>query len=105
MSTPFNQVIALDPATGAEKWKFDPQRARGRTTIRKSPRAAWLPGRMRGLAEDSPCHLRMFEGTIDARLLALDGRTGKLCADFGDAGQVDLTQGVDYQRYFAAITK
>ena len=25
LSTPFNQVIALDPATGAEKWKYDPQ--------------------------------------------------------------------------------
>jgi quinoprotein glucose dehydrogenase len=59
--------------------------------------AAWTDGRG---AEDAPCHLRIFEGTIDARLLAVDGRTGKLCADFGDAGQVDLTQGVDYQRLF-----
>src|SRR5579864_3417747 len=24
LSTPFDQVIALDPATGAEKWKYDP---------------------------------------------------------------------------------
>ena len=23
--TPFNQVIALDPGTGAEKWRFDPR--------------------------------------------------------------------------------
>ena len=33
LSTPFNQVIALDPATGAEKWKFDPKVDRARTTI------------------------------------------------------------------------
>jgi quinoprotein glucose dehydrogenase len=25
LTTPFNAVIALDPATGAERWKFDPK--------------------------------------------------------------------------------
>src|SRR5690242_4001249 len=25
LSTPFNRVIALDPATGAERWTYDPQ--------------------------------------------------------------------------------
>ena len=25
VSTPFNAVIALAPASGAEKWKFDPK--------------------------------------------------------------------------------
>ena len=25
LTTPFNAVIALDPATGREKWKFDPK--------------------------------------------------------------------------------
>ena len=64
--------------------------------------AAWTDTRA---ANDAPCHLRIFEGTIDARLLAIDGRTGKLCADFGDAGQVDLTQGVDYQKFLRGITK
>ena len=29
---------------------------------------------MRRPSPDAPCHLRIFEGTIDARLLALDGR-------------------------------
>ena len=99
LSTPYNQVIALDPATGAEKWKFDPQisRTHGYSEVTSRGVAAWTDGRG---AEDAPCHLRIFEGTIDARLLAVDGRTGKLCADFGDAGQVDLTQGVDYQKIY-----
>jgi quinoprotein glucose dehydrogenase len=99
LSTPFNQVIALDPATGAEKWKFDPQVVRSHDFSEVTSRgvAAWTDARS---AQDAPCHLRLFEGTIDARLLAIDGRTGKLCADFGDAGQVDLTQGVDYQKLF-----
>jgi quinoprotein glucose dehydrogenase len=98
-STPFNQVIALDPATGAEKWKFDPQvsRTHGYSEVTSRGVAAWTDNRG---AMDGPCQLRIFEGTIDARLLAIDGQTGKLCADFGDAGQVDLTQGVDYQKFY-----
>jgi quinoprotein glucose dehydrogenase len=97
-STPFNQVIALDPSTGVEKWKFDPQipRARNFSEVTSRGVAAWTDSRG---AKDAPCHLRIFEGTIDARLLAIDGRTGKLCTDFGAAGQVDLTEGVDYQKF------
>jgi len=99
LSTPYNQVIALDPATGAEKWKFDPQvsRTHGYSEVTSRGVAAWTD---RKGAKDAPCHLRIFEGTIDARLLAIDGQTGKLCADFGDAGQVDLTQGVDFRKSY-----
>jgi len=99
LSTPFNQVIALDPGTGAEKWKFDPGVARTHDYSEVTSRgvAAWTDTKG---AKDTPCRMRIFEGTIDARLLAIDGKTGKLCADFGDAGQVDLTQGVDYQQQY-----
>ena len=31
-------------------------------------------------------------GTIDARLIALDGETGKQCPDFGANGQIDLSE-------------
>jgi quinoprotein glucose dehydrogenase len=100
LSTPFNQVIALDPATGAEKWKFDPQvpRNHGYSEVTSRGVAAWTDAHS---AKNAPCHLRIFEGTINARLLAIDGQTGKLCVDFGDAGQVDLTQGVDYQKLYS----
>jgi quinoprotein glucose dehydrogenase len=99
LSTPYNQVIALDPATGTEKWKFDPQvlRTHGYSEVTSRGVAAWTD---RKGAKDAPCHLRIFEGTIDARLLAIDGQTGKLCTDFGDAGQVDLTQGVDFRKSY-----
>ena len=99
LSTPYNQVIALDPASGAEKWKFDPQIARnhGYSEVATRGVAAWKDA---AAAKGAPCQLRIFEGTIDARLLAIDGRTGQLCADFGDSGQIDLTQGVDYRRLF-----
>src|SRR5580700_321306 len=60
LSTPYNQVIALDPATGAEKWKFDPQIARthGYSEVTSRGVAAWTD---RSGAKDAPCHLRIFE--------------------------------------------
>jgi quinoprotein glucose dehydrogenase len=45
-------------------------------------------------SESTPCHTRIFLATFDARLIALDGRSGAPCADFGSAGTVDLHVGV-----------
>ena len=95
LSTPFNRVIALDPETGAEKWSYDPKvdRSHDYSEVASRGVAAWTDARGAG---DAPCRLRIFEGTIDARLLALDGKTGKPCASFGANGTVDLTRGVVY---------
>jgi quinoprotein glucose dehydrogenase len=97
LTTPFNAVIALDPATGAERWKFDPNVDRSHDYSEVSSRgvAAWIDARPIA-GREAPCRLRIFEGTIDARLFALDGKTGKPCADFGANGQLDLTRGVVY---------
>src|SRR3546814_5098915 len=46
------------------------------------------------LAANAPCATRIIEGTLDARLVAVDARTGKPCPDFGDNGQVDITDGM-----------
>lgn len=92
--TPFNRVFALDPATGAERWVFDPEID---LTARYSNQAAcrgvshW---RDAAASPDAPCARRIFLGTNDARLMAIDAATGKRCADFGAGGQVDLTAGV-----------
>ena len=40
------------------------------------------------------CTRRIFAGTLDARLIALDAGSGQPCADFGTAGQIDLTANV-----------
>jgi quinoprotein glucose dehydrogenase len=95
LSTPFNRVIALDPGTGAEKWTYDPKVSRSHDYSEVSSRgvAAWVDS---NAADGAPCKLRIFEGTIDARLIALDGKTGKPCDGFGAAGTVDLTRGVVY---------
>ena len=89
----FNEVIALDPATGAQAWRFDPHVA---TDTRPANRF-----NCRGVAQwrdpaapaDAPCALRILSATVDARLLALDARTGQACAGFGDAGQVRIDTG------------
>ncbi|HEV2501101.1 MAG TPA: pyrroloquinoline quinone-dependent dehydrogenase [Terriglobia bacterium] len=94
VSTPFSRVIALDPATGKEKWAYDP-RLNLRTGYADGPInrgvSSWVdPSRAAG----EPCHRRVFIGTIDARLIALDAATGKPCADFGDSGQIDLKRDI-----------
>ena len=95
LTTPFNQVIALDPASGATKWIYDPKvdRSHGYSEVTSRGVAAWIDPQA---ASGAPCKLRIFEGTIDARLISLDGKTGQPCASFGHAGSVDLTRGVGH---------
>jgi quinoprotein glucose dehydrogenase len=99
LSTPFNQVIALDPGTGVEKWVYDPKVDRSHDYSEVSSRgvASWSDN---NAGDAEPCKLRIFEGTIDARLLALDGKTGKPCNGFGSGGVLDLTHGVEYSPQF-----
>src|SRR5690606_14952957 len=132
-----NILIALDPVTGDERWRFDPEVPDqaipytaacrgvayydGRLAPASTPvpadtgvstlpeagdtaaapqdpmtadaaaataEAAEQPGvstRQPGapLADSAPCATRIIEGTLDARLVAVDARTGKPCADFG----------------------
>ncbi|MDQ8027601.1 MAG: pyrroloquinoline quinone-dependent dehydrogenase, partial [Brevundimonas sp.] len=45
-------------------------------------------------APATPCAARIIEGTLDGRLIAVDARTGRPCADFGDNGSVDIKTGM-----------
>lgn len=95
--TPFNEVIALDPGTGAQKWRFDPkisiaQRPANRFVCRGV--AYWVDDRA---PEGAACRSRIFAGTNDVRLIALDARTGKPCADFGNGGEIAIDAGMKLQ--------
>ncbi len=87
-STSFNQVSAINAATGIEIWTYDPQSY-----------LAGLPPtgnyRHRGVAywEDGS-DKRIFIGTADAWLIALDAATGLPINTFGTAGRVDLEVGI-----------
>ena len=94
LTTGFNRVIALDPASGAERWSYDPRTvlnaAYGDGLINRGV-ATWLDP-TRGTT--SPCRRRIFEATLDARIIALDAATGQPCTDFGSGGEVTLNGGV-----------
>jgi quinoprotein glucose dehydrogenase len=89
ISTPTNIVIALDPATGQEHWRYDPKISRTVAYTRATSRgvSSWTDATAQ---PGQACAHRIFIGTLDARLIALDGRSGKPCADFGAQGAVDL---------------
>ena len=85
--SPFNEVIALDPGTGAQKWRYDPkistdQRPANRYNCRGV--TYWIDD---AAPVNAACRARIFMGTNDVRLIALDARTGIPCADFGTAAR------------------
>ena len=97
--TPFNRVIALDPVTGAEQWVHDPGiDLTGRYANQLICRGvtAWLDDKA-GL--ESPCRRTIFTATNDARLVALDARTGNVCEGFGSNGEVDLNAAAGRQKW------
>lgn len=103
LSTPYDHVIALSPTTGAKLWEFDPklEHPYGFSEVTSRGVSAWrdpAPSKT-----EKACALRIFIGTLDARLIALDGETGEPCGSFGINGEVDLKSDVvirdpgDYQ--------
>ena len=87
--TPFNRVIALDPATGNERWIYDPK-----VQVSERPDERF---NCRGLARwkepgdgGELCGERLLLATTDRRLVALDAASGRPCQGFGVDGQVSI---------------
>ncbi len=101
--TPFNRVFALDPETGEERWVFDPEIDLGGRYANQLVCRGVSSWRDPARAADAVCAHRIFTSTADARLIALDARTGARCPDFGahegTPGEVDLTLGVGERRW------
>jgi len=92
LCTPYNRVIALDPVTGQEKWKYDPKVD---LTGVYSPLCRGVSyWEDKQAAPESACSKRIYAGTLDARLIALDATTGKPCEGFGENGTVNLLHGL-----------
>lgn len=98
--TPFNRIIAVDPATGEELWAYTPDinlddypmpRCRGVTHWRNPT-----------LSPDSACSTVVVAPLMDARIIGLDLGTGGRCS-FGNREEIDLRAGLgehaptDYQ--------
>lgn len=87
--TQFNEVIALDPGTGEIKWEYDPQvpidgRPGNEFTCRGVAHFAPAP------TSDGACGARVFMGTVEAELIAVDTNTGEACTEFGGDGRVQI---------------
>ncbi len=80
------RIIALDPASGQERWVFDPK-VSGAKMLKCRGVATWVDPQVPG---GRACHTRIVFGTADNRLIAIDARTGKPCADFGEKGTVQV---------------
>ena len=87
-----NVVMAIDAEDGALVWNFDPEiddevlrNLRYFTTTCRGVTYYQAPVDYQG-----ECPQRILTATTDARLIALDALTGKICPGFGNNGQIDL---------------
>lgn len=94
-TSPTLRAFALDAATGAELWSFDP-------ALRERPGLA--PSRGLTYFRDGDDE-RVFLGA-GAFLWALDARSGAPIASFGDGGRIDLREGLgrDPDEQWVAVT-
>ncbi len=88
LSTALYRAAAIDARTGETLWVHDPR-------AYESGSPPPLPWRHRGLAywEDQDA-ARVFWGTGDGFLIAVDARTGLPAEEFGAGGRVDLMEGL-----------
>ena len=93
VSTPLGRVIALDAATGAELWVFDPGLQRDIRYGDFATRGVSL-WRDPDAAVDGVCRRTIFVATARSQLIALDARDGRRCPSFGRDGLIDLTEGL-----------
>lgn len=107
MCTTHQWLIALDPATGKEKWRFDPKLKSDKTfqhlTCRgvmyydannKTEFAASLQAKQPTASAE--CPRKVILPVNDGRLVAVNADTGKKCTDFGDNGEIDLQKSMPY---------
>jgi quinoprotein glucose dehydrogenase len=89
VTTPYNNVAALDADTGKELWRFDGE---GYKLGQLLSGSGW---KLRGTAfwRDGSGRLHIFLNSRH-RLFSLDARTGEAVHTFGSNGQVSLTDGL-----------
>ena len=89
MSSGLDQIAAIDPISGATKWLYNPE------AYKDGAQADVLGWQSKGVAywRDGNDE-RIFLGTLDGYLLALDARTGQPIKTFASDGKADLAKEV-----------
>ncbi len=91
-STSMSQVAAINPATGDTVWVHDPESHKAGRPLNwgfiNRGLAYWTDGTER----------RIFIGTGDGRLIAVDAKTGEPFSDFGENGAVDMKDGLTHRQ-------
>jgi quinoprotein glucose dehydrogenase len=84
-TSPLLKLLAIDAATGAERWRFDPFASDTKNASVGVNRGVvfWADGKDRRI---------LF--TAGQRLLCLNADSGKLISTFGDNGMVDIREGL-----------
>jgi len=90
--TPHGVVIAIDPETGKERWRFDPNA----NTKGVDHYACRGVSYYEAPANTPECAKRILSPTLDGRLIALDATNGHLCRSFGVNGMVNLLDGLGH---------
>jgi quinoprotein glucose dehydrogenase len=89
LGTPFYRILALDPATGEQRWSYDTRstlEALTQPALKNRGVAYWESGAA------GVCEKRVYIGTMDAELHAVDAVTGKPCEDFAQGGVLNVNQ-------------
>lgn len=84
--TPTRRLIALDPATGKQRWVYDPH-SQGVGMNKCRGISTWVDAQT---PADANCRTRIYLGTADNRLVAIDAKSGKPCTAFGANGEVKI---------------
>jgi quinate dehydrogenase (quinone) len=108
LCSPHNTVIAVDAVSGKEQWRHEfPTKTtvwvrcrglayfdRAQPLVQPTVAGSTPVTPIAAAADPAICRRRIYMNTIDAKLVALDADTGKLCEDFGSSGIIDLKQGL-----------
>lgn len=86
-----NIIAALNADSGEQRWRFDPQLTDSKIGFTTTCRGVTYYRAPEGTAE---CPERILTATTDARLIAVDAKTGQACASFGTNGEVSLLPGM-----------
>ena len=92
IGTPFYRILALDPATGEQKWSFDTNsklEALTQPALKSRGVAYW---EAENPVEGKSCQKIVYLGTMDAQLFAVDANTGKKCSNFANNGVLNVNQ-------------